>query len=194
MVHSHEQATLPQPLTLTPDVFVHVPPATGLQISKELLDIELRIRDTAEAHDRHDAVDALLSHAPGLCQVLNAMRHDLVRVLQARGGGVLAQRGVDAGVGLDAVDPGDPPARGVDLGEHRHPHARAGPDLDHGAADALVLPLLDDISAGDVAFQQGDHAGLARLPDAGAGCRPEGAEPGGLELGGGEKCCELALE
>lgn len=122
------------------------------------------------------------------------MRHDLVRVLQTGGRGVLAQRGVDAGVGLYAEDPGDAPARGVDLGEHRHPHARAGPDLDHRAADALVLPLLDDVSAGDVAFQQGNHAGLARLPYAGAGCRPEGAEPGGLELGGGDQCCELALE
>lgn len=194
LVHSHKQATLPQPLTLTPDVFVHIPPATRLQIPEKLLDVELGIRNTAEAHDRHDAVDALLSHAPGLGQVLNAVRHNLIRVLQAGGRGVLAQRGVDAGVGLDAEDPGDPPARGVDLGEHRHPHPRARPNLDYRAADALVLPLLDDVAAGDVAFQQGDHAGLASLPNARAGCRPEGAEPGGLELRGGEQRGELALE
>lgn len=194
LVHSHKQATLPQPLTLTPDVFVHVPPATRLQISKELLDVELGIRNTAEAHDRHDAVDTLLGHAPGFGQVLNAVRHNLISVLQAGGRGVLAQRGVDAGIWLYAVDLGDAPARGVDLGEHRHPHAGAGPDLDHGAADALVLPLLDDVAAGDMAFQQGDHAGLACLPDTRACCRPKVAEPGGLELGRGEQRGELALE
>lgn len=178
LVHSHEQAALPQPLTLAPNVFVHVPPAARLEVAKELLDVKFGVRDAAETHDRHDAVDALLGHAPGPGQVLDAVRDNLVRVLQARVGGVFAQRGVDAGVGLDAVDPRDAPARGVQLREDRHPHAGARPDLDHGAADALVLPLLDDAPAGDVALEQGDHARLGRLADARAGCRPEGAEPG----------------
>lgn len=194
LVYSHKEATLPQPLTLTPDVLIHVPPAARLQVPKELLDVELGVGDAAETHDRHDAVDALLGHAAGLGQVLNTVGNDLVRVLQACRGGVLAQSGVDARIGLDAVDPGDAPARGVDLGEDRHPHPRARPDFDHGAADALVLPLLDDAPAGDVALEQGDHARLARLPDARAGFRPERAEPGGLELRGGEKRGELTLE
>ena len=104
-----EQRTLiqlhPPPLRgEAPDVLVDVPPAAGLEVAVQLGHIAARLGDAAQAHDGHDAVDALQGHGARRGEVLDAERHDLVGRLEVGGGDLPAEGRVLGWVGLDAVD------------------------------------------------------------------------------------------
>lgn len=85
-------------------MFKHQPLAARFQQWKELLDDNLRRRDTAETLHRDDRVDALLLQPAFGLQLLCTTPDDLVDLTQTSLDGVLAQSLVHAQIRLDAID------------------------------------------------------------------------------------------
>ncbi len=104
-----EQRTLIQlhPPTLRAealDMLIDIPPPSGLEVAVQLRHVVPRLGDAAQAHDGHDAVDALQGDGARRGEVLDTERHNLVGRLEVGGGDLPAEGRVLGWVGLDAVD------------------------------------------------------------------------------------------